>query len=483
MICNNKIKGWYVAVLAIILLTARLQTVSAQGLAHATLRLGRPKFRISPDFSGLSFEMKTLLPGRNGKHFFRPSNVDLIQLFKTLGIRCLRVGGNTADLASVAIPDDADIDSLFGFAKAAHVKVIYTLRLRGAVHVRRNAQIAGYIMRHYSRQLLCFAIGNEPNLYDRQFGKYRRLWSKYTQAILRVAPEAKFDGPSSTGNGRWAVDFLKAFGHNPHVILLSQHTYVGGSAWKVKSPALGRMELLSTQMEEKYRQFNSEFGLIAEKAHMAFRLEETNSFYNGGAKNVSDTFASALWGLDYMWWWAKVGCNGLNFHTGNWVAAGPRLTRCRYAVFWTVPDGISVHPLGYAMEAFNIAAHGEFVPVHILTRRATDMTAYGAAARDGSMYVTMINKTHGDTARNIQVSLDAAAQYVRAQVMALRVSSGRANAKSGVKLGGGSFNRNGQWKGSWQSLNELKSRGVWHVLLPHTSAMILRLMPTQAARR
>src|ERR1700744_5632251 len=88
-----------------------------------------PGAEISPDFIGLSYEMSTVLPDRDGRYFFRADNKPLIQLFHTLGVKSLRVGANTADRESVRVPGKPDIDSLFAFAKAADVKVLYTLRL------------------------------------------------------------------------------------------------------------------------------------------------------------------------------------------------------------------------------------------------------------------------------------------------------------------------------------------------------------------
>ena len=74
---------------------------------------------IPEDFCGLSYETKMLLPNTNtGKHYFRGDNLPLITAFKTMGIKHLRVGGNTAERATVNIPDETDIDALFAFAKA-----------------------------------------------------------------------------------------------------------------------------------------------------------------------------------------------------------------------------------------------------------------------------------------------------------------------------------------------------------------------------
>src|SRR5437763_1541454 len=81
-------------------------------------------------FSGLSFEMADVLPRKDGSHFFSAKNTRLLATFRQLGIRSLRVGGNTADRPAVAVPAPADFDELFAFARAAGVKVILTLRLR-----------------------------------------------------------------------------------------------------------------------------------------------------------------------------------------------------------------------------------------------------------------------------------------------------------------------------------------------------------------
>src|SRR6185312_6730457 len=75
---------------------------------------------IPENFAGLGFEA-AILREENGTHYFRPDNTPLINLFHTLGIKSLRVGGNTSDRDARQLPGEADLDSLFGFAKAAGV--------------------------------------------------------------------------------------------------------------------------------------------------------------------------------------------------------------------------------------------------------------------------------------------------------------------------------------------------------------------------
>src|SRR5580765_563767 len=115
-----------------IILALVIVTPIARAAAPVTVTIDASKAgtSIPADFVGLSYETKMMLPV-DGKHYFRADNGALIATFKQLGIRSLRVGGNSADNPQVAIPNEADIDSLFEFAKAADVKVIYTLRLKG----------------------------------------------------------------------------------------------------------------------------------------------------------------------------------------------------------------------------------------------------------------------------------------------------------------------------------------------------------------
>src|SRR5215469_10611471 len=90
-----------------------------------------PTSPIPQNFLGLSFETLTLLPHTdNTPTYFTPDNRQLIQLFHTLGIHSLRVGGNTADSPTIPIPTESQIEPLFQFAQLADAKVIYTLRLR-----------------------------------------------------------------------------------------------------------------------------------------------------------------------------------------------------------------------------------------------------------------------------------------------------------------------------------------------------------------
>ena len=165
--------------ISILVCAACLLTTSALARSSVTITVDTksPGAAIPDDFAGLSFEMQYVLPGTNGTYFFSPTNQPLIAMFKTLGVKNLRVGGNTADRLGVPVPEAKDADSLFAFAKAAGVKVIYTLRLHQC-SAEAVVPIAKHIEQKYRPQLACFAIGNEPDVFTREYPVYREEWEK-----------------------------------------------------------------------------------------------------------------------------------------------------------------------------------------------------------------------------------------------------------------------------------------------------------------
>jgi hypothetical protein len=225
--------------------TAAPHAARAQSDSPVTVTLDTktPGAQISPDFIGLSFEMQSLLPSVSGRYMFSPDNAPLLAMFKQLGIKSLRVGGNTAANPAVKIPKGADIDSLFAFAKAADVKVIYTLRLRGDINPAFDAEIAKYVEDHYQPLVNCLAIGNEPNIYAKTYPAYLAMLKQYSAAINApdVAPGAKFCGPSTTpGKADWARNLAKDMGPTGKIAFICQHSYPGGGARKVTNPATAR---------------------------------------------------------------------------------------------------------------------------------------------------------------------------------------------------------------------------------------------------
>lgn len=468
---------------ALISLPISAPPVRAQTVVDVLVDSRSPGQAIPTDWSGVSMEMQTLLPDQNGQYYLRAGNERLLATFRQLGIHSLRVGGNTADNPLVKVPAGPDIDSLFAFARAAGLKVIYTLRLRGSGDPQADVATAKYVIDHYRDDVVCFEIGNEPNVYTRDYAQYHDLVARFVAAITAraVAPDARFCGPNTTpGKTEWARQFAVDFGRSTHVSLITQHAYPGGNARKVVDVSAARDSMLSRAWVRGYERFFNDFGPVAAEHHLPYRIEETNSFYNGGLQNASDTHAAALWGLDYMYWWATHGAAGINFHTGDHVAAADESAPCRYALFWTATDGYEVHPLGYAAKAFDLGSHGRMLPVRVQSPENQNISAYAVLASDSSVYVTIINKETGhDPQATSQPVIRVAAGPTYTNGQAIRLASTSLAATSDETLGGAPIRDDASWAGRWTRLRPPAGQRFF-VALPAASAVIVHLTTSRA---
>jgi hypothetical protein len=475
--CRARVENlsyWRVVLLVLFLLAG---VVRAATPVTVTVDPSATGAKISETFAGLSYETRLMLPSKDGQHYFRPDNTPLIAMFRQLGIRSLRIGGNTADRETTPMPSEKDIDSLFEFARSANAKVLYTLRLKGHDDPSDAAKVAKYIWGKYRDNVEVFAIGNEPNMYIKTPQEYCAVMQKYIDAIDSpdVAPGAKFSGPGSTpGKVIWSRELAETLGPSGKIGLITQHSYPGGSAQKVTVPTTGRAVMLSDKWVDGYQKFYDSFVPTVKKLHLGYRLEEANSFFYGGRQDVSDTFASALWALDFMHWWAQHECTGVNFHTGDMVDANYMMAPSRYAVFWTSDKGYHSHPIAYGVKAFDLSSRGSYVDAKIKAEAELSLSAYAVKGDDHALYVTVINKEYGDTARDAAVTIAPGEGFSSAKTMMLTAPKNDVAVKEGMTLGGGEIRDDATFDGKWIDA-AIKDSNV-SVDLPAGSAVVVKLM-------
>jgi hypothetical protein len=428
---------------------------------------------IPPDFAGLSVEMKTILPQPDGTYLFRPDNKPLVALFKTLGIHTFRAGGFSADNSRVAVPGPADLDSFFGFAEAAKLKILYTLR--ADTDASKDAVTAKYIMDHYKADVICFDIGNEGGMLAQDYNGYKDVLAAYAAALKTpdCSPDITFSGPNNVfgqGDQDWALQLAKDFNPAGPLRMISEHAYLGGNGRAVSDPEAARSEMLSSKWTEKYQSMFDVFGPAAAAAKVPFRIDETNSFYASGAKDVSDTHASALWALDYLHWWASHGAAGINFHTGDAGAPGNEAASCWYAAYWSSPDGYHAHPLGYAIKAFDAGSHGAILPVKLANFDNVNLTAYAVLGDDKNLYLTLINKENGEHPKdaNITLYIDG---YDAVESLALAAAQNDVASTDTETLGNARIGDDGSWAGTWTAI------GGKTLTVAAGSATVVRLSP------
>jgi hypothetical protein len=417
---------------------------------------------LAPGFAGLSYETSQVLP-KNGKYYFDAGNKALVTLFQTLGVKSLRVGANAVDDPKVPIPQQEDLDSLFAFAKAAGVKVIYSFRLKQDANAA--VPLAQYIASQYADQLDCFCIGNEPDAGGKfkTYDDYMAAWRPQYEAISAAVPSARFGGPSvSASSDVFAVPFVKEWGPSGKLAFVSDHHYfLGDSKLLSKDPAAGRESCLSDDLHSKYESAYDMLGKPAASAGVPYRLDETNSSFGGGALDISDTYAASLWALDYLHWWAARHTGGINFHTGDRVAV---THPPYYSAFITEPDdsgfqydtGFQIFPLSYALLDFNLGAHGKSLPVKFARKPGVNFDAYAFQDRD-SLYLTLINRSHAPVTVSLQLPATTGAGSWRR--IDLTAPNDDISVKTGITVGGASIKEDGTWSGKWDAV-DLSSKQV-----------------------
>lgn len=408
-----------------------------------SVKTSSPGYLIPDDFIGFSFETRRVDYNSDGVsgYFFDSTNTQVITLFRQLGVKSLRVGGGSVDSPDTPIPTTKDIDALFRFAKAADVKVIYSLRLKDG-DPAQNASIAKYIRDNYQPWLDCFTIGNEP----KEYSAFSRQWKIMADAIVKAAPEAKFCGPAAVssmdGGAEQIRNFARDFGKTGLIKFVTAHDYPGGNSLRNATDGnSGRDQMLSGAWLEHYQAFYDQFVPAVTALGLKYKYDEGSSFYKGGAKDASDTFAAALWSLDFMHWWAAHGCTGINFHNNRWPMYN--ITICRDAA-----GNYQTRPQGYGIKAFDIGGHGHVVPV---TVSRNGMTAYGVLDST-NLYLTLINKEHGQYGRDAEVTIKGISIKDPVQIMSLKAPNNDVAATSGISLGNATINNTGEWQGQWTPL-------------------------------
>jgi hypothetical protein len=327
---------------------------SASPTKEAQVIFGKQSLGKMPlDYTGLSYESAQLY----NPAFFSDTNTSLVEAFRKLSPHgVLRIGGNLSDVTRWEGPNgdfstpkqvagieygkaywewkltDTSVQStkdgaitpeaivnLGRFLKATGWSLIYGLNL-GCGSPERAAEEAMYVSRETGDRLLSFQVGNEADFFGgrpifRQkpygFDQYWQDYQSFVDAVRARVPHAPFAGPDTATNMDWVDHFGQRTENSAW--MLTSHFYAMGPASDPKMDAaflLSGNKRLDQQVEQvRHATRNSR--------NLRFRMTEGNSCFGGGKQGVSDAFASALWGADYMLTCASAGFLGVNLHGGG----------------------------------------------------------------------------------------------------------------------------------------------------------------------
>jgi len=424
--------------------------------AHVTIHPERTLATIAPDFIGLGYEISSvtragLLAGADSIY---------VQLVRNLGARgVIRIGGNTSDYSQYSanapaassaygtVVNKASLQNLGIFLEAVGWKLIWGLNLGGdpkaaskggspSGGIAQAIAEAKAVLAIAEDHLLAFEIGNEPDLFPNEEhrlpGYTYDMWladfRHYKAALRAQLPNLPLAGPDAAGKTDWVTRFAADEGHN--AVLLTQHYYREGQN---SGSTIEKLLAPDPKLQPELNKLRA----ASQASGLPYRFCEVNSFSGGGRPGVSDTMASALWVLDFMFTLAANGCSGVNMETGvnqhDFVSS--------YSPIADAPHTPPVpHPEYYGMLAFSRAAQGRLLASNVEDATG-NLKAYVTAPHPGLLTVTLINKGAQDI--YVAIDLPPVASSKHASILRL-IGSGPAST-TGVTLGCADVNPNGTW--------------------------------------
>lgn len=420
-----------------------------------------PFGNLPADFVGLSYEMRELSSACTTGDCLGGFDADkgnLVALFKTLGRSNIRISGNTLDRDTLWVPageqppdplpdwvkdvvTPADIARLGQFLTETGWRAEVGINL-AHYEPRLAADEAHTLLAVLGRHLSGAECGNEPNHYASNgyrsapygFAQHKLDWEACADAVgsSRIAAP-DLSAPTSTAD--WFTQFAQA--EHDRVNMLTVHNYTGATTTS---------QLLSPQVRASEVSNVASQLAAAQAVHLPIRLDETNSAVGGGVPGVSDTYASALWALDYSLAMAQAGFDGLNFHGGLGICDAPlfngkyqRYTPICAATEADRQAGIyTVMPEYYGLYMATRMGSGRFLPVSVSSER--NVTAYAVRGNDGRTRIAIVEKD--DTSDTpVPVTIDFGAGDGMALVSHLTGDS--LDSADGVTVQGAGVSRTG----------------------------------------
>jgi hypothetical protein len=317
---------------------------------------------IDSHYAGLSFESGSLSSGKF-------DNVgDLARLLKNLGSSVMRFGGNSVDRAGFAGATASELAGLARLAAASGWTVLYSEnfgtfsgKTKGAVTADARKVRAAL-----GARLSAIGCGNEPDLYYRNGvrpptyteGAYLIESASCLAAVRAGAPGVTLAGPD-TAQTSWLPGY--AAKEAGKVGWVDQHYYPLGCPGGKPPWQLAGMLLSPGQTAQAVAIFTA-VASAARTARAHPRISETNTAACGGVAGLSDSYASALWAVDYMLTGAEHGMYGMNFH--GWLGTSCQL----YTPLCQVgTHEYTAQPVYYGMLFTHLLGSGHLLPVTVST--------------------------------------------------------------------------------------------------------------------
>lgn len=406
----------------------------AETVSSVALDVGKPGKTIPRDYMGLSREWRHFPFVNDGKpDKVHPKYLQLIRNLSSFEGQDLsfRIGGATAD-KSKHVPDEGRWDQLNQVFEVSKAPMIFNVNLASSDPELTRNWIRKAKKEMPAEAIAGFEVGNEPDGWQ---GKHRpEDWTidDYQEefAAMRAAIfPSEVDSVIGPGwaRGLPAEVVEEMVRRNPGAIsMFTGHLYSFAPDNGKKPEKL----LRDIGIQETIEQLSPGIA-AAQKAGIACRIGECGSAWAGGVDGFSDTFAAAIWKLDFSFSLAELGLDGLNFHsvgTNAYSAIKDDTDTRKYTTKSVIPM-----PSYYAMLLFMETAQrgARFIPVKGKIAESTKIWA--VIDSEGTRRLLILNKDLEESA-SITVAVGA-----EDKATLKRLESPSLTAETGIRLGGQTY--------------------------------------------
>jgi hypothetical protein len=390
---------------------------------------------------------------------------------RNLGSSVMRFGGLTVDDGTFPGITPHALADLARLARASGWRVLYSEDLAhydpAAVTTQAQAVPAAL-----GSSLLAMACGNEPDGYISHHWRppsyalpgYLKEAATCLSAIRAGTPGVPLEGADLTGAPQWLASY--AGQESGQVAWLGQHLYPAGCRQDYAGQTALQVDskLLSPSLAA--REAANFTWLVADAKIAKARpiMSETDSICSGGLAGVSDSFAAALWAIDYMLIGAEKGVYGMNFHDRFTDSCTPYSPLCPVP---GRPDEYTVRPVYYGMLFTRLLGTGHLLPVAVRSApRRRNVTAFALRPLTGGGLRLMMEDL---TPASTEVMLSVGGAAPRAAVQYLTAPT--LTATSGVAIQGATVDPNGTFTPGAPGVITC-SGGCRLTLPPYTAALV-----------
>ncbi len=440
----------------------------------------QPGAQVPADFLGLSFEVSSLAQIAG-----YADSGDMLTLLRSLGPGVLRFGGVSADTRvawtegaaaapawASAVLDPQDLSRLGTLAAESGWHILLTIGL-GHYEPQAAAREAAAAKASLGEWLEAIELGNEPNAYALHglrsepwtVVQYDEQIAGYRSAIDAAAPGLALAGPDVSGSSAFETWGLGEVINQPPALLTGHHYPLGCE--ESTPPTIAR--LLSPRIRQLEAVSLGRYTSLTEGSETPFRLDEANTVSCGGVAGVSNTFASALWAVDYIARAMSMGVAGINLQ-GNPSNCEGYTPLCA-----PVPADLASGALIAQPEWYALLLARALIGERPLGSTASppgqpnlDITSFRAG--DGALHFVIVDDDLPG-ARERAVRLQVGSGFGDASVLSLTAPSPA--SLTDVRLGGRAVARDGSWSEPTRLPHAANRAGVISVDMAPSSAALL----------